>query len=86
MKTEVEQFDVVVLGGGLSGFCAAVAAAREGAKTCLIHNRPVLGGNASSEVRVTVHGAACHHAYARETGIVGGGHAAGAVAESPVSD
>lgn len=71
MKTKIETYDVVVLGGGLSGFCAAVAAAREGAKTCLIHNRPVLGGNASSEVRVTVHGAACHHAYCRETGIVG---------------
>lgn len=71
MTKQVEQYDVVVLGGGLSGFCAAVAAAREGAKTCLIHNRPVLGGNASSEVRVTVHGAACHHPYCRETGIVG---------------
>lgn len=71
MKTRNEAYDVVVLGGGLSGFCAAVAAAREGAKTCLVHNRPVLGGNASSEVRVTVHGAACHHPYARETGIVG---------------
>ena len=55
----------------MSGFCAALAAAREGAKTCLIQNRPVLGGNASSEVRVTVHGAACHHPYARETGILG---------------
>lgn len=71
MKTQEERYDVVVVGGGLSGFCAAMAAAREGAKTCLIHNRPVLGGNASSEVRVTVHGAACHHAYCRETGIVG---------------
>lgn len=70
MKTESLSFDVVVMGGGLSGFCAAIAAAREGARTCLIHNRPVLGGNASSEIRVTVHGAGCHHAYARESGIV----------------
>src|ERR1700739_2482064 len=70
MKTIQEQFDVVVCGGGLAGFCAAVAAARNGAKTCLIHNRPVFGGNSSSEVRVTPHGAAAFHAYARETGIL----------------
>lgn len=71
MKPQNETYDVVVCGGGMSGLCAALAAAREGAKTCLIQNRPVLGGNASSEVRVTVHGAACHHPYARETGILG---------------
>ena len=61
---------MVVCGGGLAGFCAAVAAAREGAKTCLIQNRPVLGGNSSSEIGVTPHGAAAWHAYARETGII----------------
>ena len=71
MNPREESYEVVVMGGGLSGFCAAVAAARQGRKTCLIHNRPVLGGNASSEMRVTIHGAACHHPYARETGIVG---------------
>lgn len=70
MKTLVESYDVVVCGGGLAGFSAAVAAARHGAKTCLVQDRPVLGGNASSEVRVTVHGAAAFHAYARETGII----------------
>jgi hypothetical protein len=70
MKTVEEQYDVVVCGGGLAGFCAAVAAARNGAKTCLLQDRPVFGGNSSSEVRVTPHGAAAFHAYARETGIV----------------
>lgn len=70
MKTLSETHDVVVCGGGLAGFCAAVAAARHGARVCLVHDRPVLGGNASSEVRVTVHGAAAFHAYARETGIL----------------
>ena len=70
MKTLTEDFDVVVCGGGLAGFCAALAAARQGAKTCLVHDRPVLGGNSSSEVRVTPHGAAAFHAYARETGIL----------------
>jgi hypothetical protein len=70
MKTITETYDIVVCGGGLAGFCAAVAAARSGAKTCLVHNRPVLGGNSSSEVGVTPHGAAAFHAYARETGII----------------
>ena len=44
--------DFVVVGGGLPGCCAAVAAARSGVKTVLVQDRPVLGGNASSEVRV----------------------------------
>ena len=70
MKQIKEEYDIVVCGGGLAGFCAAVAAARNGAKTCLVHNRPVLGGNSSSEVGVTPHGAAAFHAYARETGII----------------
>lgn len=65
-----ETYDFIVAGGGLAGVCAAVAAARNGLRTCLVHERPVLGGVASSEMRVTVHGAACHHAYGRETGII----------------
>jgi hypothetical protein len=63
-------YQLVVCGGGLAGFCAAVSAARLGVKTCLVQNRPVFGGNSSSEVRVTPHGAAAFHAYARETGIL----------------
>lgn len=70
MKKVTKQVDVVVCGGGLAGVCAAVAAARGGADTCLVQDRPVLGGNSSSEVRVTPHGAAAFHAYARETGII----------------
>ena len=42
--------DFVVVGGGISGICAAVSAARAGVKTILVQDRPVLGGNASSEV------------------------------------
>lgn len=71
MKTIEQSYDVVVCGGGMAGFCAAMASARNGAKTCLVQDRPVLGGNASSEVRVTIHGAACHHSHCRETGIIG---------------
>ncbi|TWU42357.1 FAD-dependent oxidoreductase [Novipirellula artificiosorum] len=48
--------DVAVMGGGLAGICAAVAAARNGAKVVLVQDRPVLGGNASSEIRVHVNG------------------------------
>lgn len=70
MKKLTQQYDVVVCGGGLAGLCAAVASARHGAKTVLIHDRPVLGGNCSSEVRVPPHGAAAFHAYGRETGII----------------
>jgi len=70
MKTINENYDLVVCGGGLAGFCAAIAAARQGTKTCLVQDRPVLGGNSSSEIRVTPHGAAAFHAYARETGIL----------------
>jgi len=46
------KFDFVVVGGGLAGTSAAITAARLGLKVALIQDRPVLGGNASSEVRV----------------------------------
>lgn len=45
-------YDLVVVGGGMAGCCAAVSAARLGCKVALIQNRPVLGGNNSSEIRV----------------------------------
>lgn len=65
--------DVAVVGGGMAGIAAAIAAARQGSKVALVQNRPVLGGNASSEVRVWVCGATAtgHQRFARETGIVG---------------
>ncbi|MCR8631627.1 FAD-dependent oxidoreductase [Paenibacillus radicis (ex Xue et al. 2023)] len=73
MRTESIQTDITVIGGGLSGVNAAIAAARLGRTVALIQNRPVLGGNSSSEVRVWVCGATAHgtHRYARETGIMG---------------
>lgn len=49
-------YDLVVVGGGIAGCSAAVSAARLGCKVALIHNRPVLGGNNSSEVRVGLSG------------------------------
>ncbi|WP_248924784.1 FAD-dependent oxidoreductase [Paenibacillus hamazuiensis] len=73
MKNETVVSDVTVIGGGLAGVCAAVAAARQGRSVALVQNRPVLGGNSSSEVRVWVCGATAHgtQRYARETGIMG---------------
>jgi hypothetical protein len=68
-----QQADLVVLGGGLAGTAAAIAAARRGLKVLLVTNRPMLGGNSSSEIRVWVCGATAHggQKYARETGIMG---------------
>lgn len=72
MHTLSRSFDLVVVGGGLSGLCAAIAAARHGAKTALVQNRPMLGGNASSEIRMHICGADHHMSRpnARETGIL----------------
>jgi hypothetical protein len=73
MQSRTESSDVVVIGGGLAGVSAAVAAARLGSRVSLITNRPVLGGNSSSEIRVWVVGATAHghQRFARETGIMG---------------
>lgn len=49
-------FDLVVVGGGVAGITSALSAARLGCKVALIQNRPVLGGNNSSEVRVGLSG------------------------------
>jgi glycine/D-amino acid oxidase-like deaminating enzyme len=52
--------DLVVIGGGMSGTCCAITAARAGITVTLIQDRPVLGGNASSEVRLWILGATSH--------------------------
>ena len=62
--------DFCVIGGGMAGLCAAVAAARHGAKVILMQDRPVLGGNASSENRMYIRGAASANLEYRESGIV----------------
>jgi hypothetical protein len=71
-KTERHEYDVVVVGGGMSGLCAAMASARQGAKTALVQDRSVFGGNASSEMRMHISGASCHWGKkdAAETGIL----------------
>lgn len=66
--------DLVVVGGGLAGLCCAITAARAGLKVILVQDRPVLGGNASSEVRLWVLGATSHmgnnNRWAREGGVI----------------
>ncbi|MCI2060604.1 MAG: FAD-dependent oxidoreductase [Bacteroidales bacterium] len=49
-------YDLVVIGAGMSGLCAAIAAARLGLKVALVQDRYILGGNNSSEVRVGLGG------------------------------
>ena len=74
LKTVEIDAGLVVIGGGLAGVCAAIAAARHGVKTVLVQDRPVLGGNASSEVRLWVLGATSHlgnnNRWSREGGII----------------
>ncbi|MGQ9662500.1 MAG: FAD-dependent oxidoreductase [Kiritimatiellia bacterium] len=68
MRDITHEVDFCVVGGGLAGMCAAIAAARHGARVVLMHDRPVLGGNASSEIRMWIRGARGENN--RETGIL----------------
>ncbi|MDO6760460.1 FAD-dependent oxidoreductase [Tamlana sp. 2_MG-2023] len=72
-KTLELQTEFVVVGGGMAGVCAAITAARKGTKTILVQDRPVLGGNASSEVRLWALGATSHmgnnNRWSREGGV-----------------
>jgi hypothetical protein len=73
-KTIALSSDLVIVGGGLTGTCAAVTAARAGLKVILVQDRPVLGGNCSSEVRLWILGATSHmgnnNRWAREGGVI----------------
>lgn len=68
MKTVKHSVDLCVVGGGVAGLCTAVSAARHGISVALMQDRPVLGGNASSEIRMWICGA--NGVDVRETGIV----------------
>jgi len=67
-NTVTHEVEFCVVGGGLSGICAAIAAARLGVKTAVMQDRPMFGGNASSEIRMWVCGA--HGENNRETGLI----------------
>src|SRR5690242_1731055 len=66
--------DFIIVGGGMSGVCCAITAAREGCRVALVQDRPVLGGNASSEIRLWILGATSHmgnnNRWAREGGVI----------------
>lgn len=68
--THRAEFDVVVAGGGIAGTCAAIAAARAGAKVALVHERSMLGGNSSSEVRLYPEVSTNHNVWSKEMGIL----------------
>lgn len=74
LRLEQVAADLIVIGGGLAGTCCAITAARAGLKVTLVQDRPVLGGNASSEVRLWVLGATSHlgnnNRWAREGGVI----------------
>ena len=74
LREETLSADLVVVGGGMSGVCCAITAARAGIHVILVQDRPVLGGNASSEVRLWILGATSHmgnnNRWAREGGVI----------------
>jgi len=67
---EVRECDVLVVGSGVSGYCAAVQAGREGCDTILIEKDEVLGGNSGPNLGVGITGADRYSAFATETGII----------------
>lgn len=74
LKLETFNTELAIIGGGLSGVCTAITAARKGVKVVLIQDRPVLGGNSSSEVRLWILGATSHmgnnNRWSREGGVI----------------
>lgn len=74
LRTVSLSADLVIVGGGIAGICAALTAARQGLRVILVQDRPVLGGNASSEVRLWILGATSHmgsnNRWAREGGVI----------------
>ncbi len=69
--SEAGRYDLVVVGGGIAGTCASLTAARRGVRVALIQDRPVLGGNNSSEVRVWLGGDTNFEPYPRIGDVVG---------------
>lgn len=65
-----QTFDLVVVGGGISGTCAAISAARNGSKVALVHERSTLGGNSSSEVRLYPEDTCSMTTWIKEAGIL----------------
>lgn len=63
-------YELVIVGGGIAGVCAAISAARHGVKVALVHNRPMLGGNSSSEVKLYPENSTTKQPWIKEAGIL----------------
>ncbi|SHN30622.1 FAD dependent oxidoreductase [Cyclobacterium lianum] len=74
LKCEDCEADLVIVGGGMAGTCCAITAARQGLEVVLVQDRPVLGGNGSSEIRLWILGATSHmgnnNRWSREGGVI----------------
>ncbi len=70
LRKKIHEADICVVGGGLGGICTALSAARHGSKVVLMQDRPVLGGNSSSEIRMWICGAGTRVRHLTETGIM----------------
>lgn len=74
LKSNQLNTDFAIIGGGLAGVCTAITAARKGVNVVLVQDRPVLGGNSSSEVRLWILGATSHmgnnNRWSREGGVI----------------
>ncbi|MBR5528513.1 MAG: FAD-dependent oxidoreductase [Clostridia bacterium] len=70
LNTKIHNADICVIGGGIGGMFTAISAARHGAKVVLMQDRPVLGGNASGEIRMWISGAGTRVRDLQETGIM----------------
>ena len=84
LPNKVVKYDLVVVGGGIAGCAAAIAAAEQGLKVALVHDRPVLGGNASSEIRV--HTLGIYGKFERILKMIDTGHYPNGSAESVKED
>ena len=69
-STAVHSCEVLVVGAGVSGYCAAIQAARQGCATILLEKDEVLGGNSGPNLGVGITGADRYYAYATETGLI----------------
>ncbi len=70
LRQKLHEADICVVGGGIGGMFTAISAARHGASVVLMHDRPVLGGNASSEIRMWISGAGTRVRNLQETGLL----------------
>jgi len=70
IETIHRSFDLIVVGGGMSGTCSAISAARNNTRVALVHERSMLGGNSASEVRLYPEDTCAFSPWIKEAGIL----------------